>query len=107
MFLVSLSSLFHKSRTIGKKLSLYDLVRHWGEESGVSNHVISIIFMFFPLFIKHRIQHFNSLRKFQDVLNLDILLKGSPLPTVEENTEIFDAVHQGNLEEMEEEETNK
>ena len=35
----------------------------------------------------------NSLRKFQDVLNLDILLKGSPILTVEENTEIFDAVH--------------
>ena len=34
MFLVSLSSLFHKSRTVGKKLSLYDLVRHWG---GVKN----------------------------------------------------------------------
>jgi hypothetical protein len=31
-----------------------------------------------PLFIKHRIQLFNSLRKFQDFLNLDILLKGSP-----------------------------
>jgi hypothetical protein len=53
MFLVLLSSLFHKSRTVGKKL----------------------------------------LRKFQDVLNLDILLKGSPILTVEENTEIFDAVH--------------
>jgi hypothetical protein len=38
-----------------------------GEESGVSNHV--------------------------DVLNLDILLKGSPILTVGENTEIFDAVH--------------
>jgi hypothetical protein len=38
-------------------------------------------------------QLFNSLRKFQDVLNLDILLKGSPILTVEENTEIFDAVH--------------
>jgi hypothetical protein len=36
---------------------------------------------------------FNSLRKFQDVLNLDILLKGSPILTVEENTEISDAVH--------------
>ena len=46
-----------------------------------------------PLFIRHRIQLFNSLRKFQDVLNLDILLKGSPILTVEENTEIFDAVH--------------
>jgi hypothetical protein len=34
-----------------------------------------------------------SLRKFQDVLDLDILLKGSPILTVEENTEIFDAVH--------------
>ena len=31
--------------------------------------------------------------KFQDVLNLDILLKGSPILTVDENTEIFDAVH--------------
>jgi hypothetical protein len=30
---------------------------------------------------------------FQDVLNLDKLLKGSPILTVEENTEIFDAVH--------------
>ena len=38
-------------------------------------------------------QLFNSLRKFQDVLNLDILLKGSRILTVEENTEIFDAVH--------------
>jgi hypothetical protein len=28
-----------------------------------------------------------------DVLNLDILLKGSPILTVEENTEIFNAVH--------------
>jgi hypothetical protein len=46
-----------------------------------------------PLFIRHRIQLFNSLRKFQDVFNLDILLKGSPILTVEENTEIFDAVH--------------
>jgi hypothetical protein len=46
-----------------------------------------------PLFIRHRIQLFNSLRKFQDVLNLDILLRGSPILTVEENTEIFDAVH--------------
>ena len=46
-----------------------------------------------PLFIRHRIQLLNSLRKFQDVLNLDILLKGSPILTVEENTEIFDAVH--------------
>ena len=46
-----------------------------------------------PLFIRHRIQLFNSLRKFQDVLNLDILLKGSPILTVDENTEIFDAVH--------------
>jgi hypothetical protein len=43
-----------------------------------------------PLFIRHRIQLFNSLRKFQDVLNLDILLKGSPILTVDENTEIFD-----------------
>jgi hypothetical protein len=33
-----------------------------------------------------------QLRKFQDVLNLDILLKGSPILTVEEHTEIFDAV---------------
>jgi hypothetical protein len=49
MFLVSLSSLFHKFRTVGKKLSF--------------------------------------------VLNLDILLKGSPILTVDENTEIFDAVH--------------
>jgi hypothetical protein len=39
-----------------------------------------------PLFIRHRIQLFNSLRKFQDVLNFDILLKGSPILTVEENT---------------------
>ena len=31
--------------------------------------------------------------KFKDVLNLDILLKGSLILTVEENTEIFDAVH--------------
>jgi hypothetical protein len=29
-----LSSLSHKSRTVGKKLSVYDLVRHWG---GVKN----------------------------------------------------------------------
>jgi hypothetical protein len=29
----------------------------------------------------------------QDILNLDILLKGSPILTVEEDTEIFDAVH--------------
>jgi len=29
----------------------------------------------------------------KDVLNLDILLKGSPILTVEENTEIFNAVH--------------
>ena len=28
------------------------------------------------LFMRHRIQLFNSLRKYQDVLNLDILLKG-------------------------------
>jgi hypothetical protein len=28
-----------------------------------------------------------------DVLNLDILLKGSPIITVGENTEIFHAVH--------------
>ena len=46
-----------------------------------------------PLFIRHRIQLFNSLKKFQDVLNLNISLKGSPILTVEENTEIFDAVH--------------
>jgi hypothetical protein len=46
-----------------------------------------------PLFIRHIIQLLNSLRKFQDVLNMDILLKGSPILTVEENTEIFDAVH--------------
>ena len=46
-----------------------------------------------PLFIRHRIQLFNSLRKFQVVLNLDMLLKGSPILTVDENTEIFDAVH--------------
>jgi hypothetical protein len=37
--------------------------------------------------IRHRIKLFNSLRKFKDVLNLDILLKGSPILTVEENTE--------------------
>jgi hypothetical protein len=43
--------------------------------------------------LRHRIQLFNSLRKLQDVLNLDILLKGSPILTVDENTEIFDAVH--------------
>jgi hypothetical protein len=29
----------------------------------------------------------------KDVLKLDILLKGSPILTVEENTEIFHAVH--------------
>ena len=40
MFLVSLYSLFHKSRTVGKRLSLYDLVRHWG---GVKNRMRSII----------------------------------------------------------------
>jgi hypothetical protein len=34
-----------------------------------------------PLFIRHSIQLFNSLRKFQDDLNLDILLKGSPILT--------------------------
>jgi hypothetical protein len=33
------------------------------------------------------------LPKFQDVLNLDISLKGSPISNVEKNTEIFDAVH--------------
>ena len=57
---------------------------------GMQLKIISIIFMFV---IRHRIQLFNSLRKFQDVLNFDILLKGSPILTVEENTEIFDAVH--------------
>jgi hypothetical protein len=46
-----------------------------------------------PMFIRHRIQLFISLRKFQDFLNLDILLKGSPIITIEENTEIFDGVH--------------
>ena len=46
-----------------------------------------------PLFTRHIIQLFNSLRKFQDVLNLDILLEGSPFLTVEENTEICNAVH--------------
>jgi hypothetical protein len=70
MFVVSLSSLFHKS---------------------IENNFH--YFYVCPLFIRHRIQPFNSLRKFQDVLNLDILLKGSPILTVEENTDIFDAVH--------------
>jgi hypothetical protein len=28
-----------------------------------------------------------------DILNLDIILKGSPILTVEENTEMFNAVH--------------
>ena len=60
---------------------------------GMQLKIISIFFYVCPLFIRHRIQLFNSLRKFQDVLNLDMLLKGSPILTVEENTEIFDAVH--------------
>jgi hypothetical protein len=41
-----------------------------------------------PLFIRHRIQLLNS----KKVSNLDILWKGSQILTVEENTEIFDAV---------------
>jgi hypothetical protein len=33
----------------------------------------------------------NVITVVKDVLNLDILLKGSPILTVDENTEIFDA----------------
>jgi hypothetical protein len=71
---------------------LYDQIQRKGksiescESSTTSNEMVNS-------FIRHRIQLFNYLRKFQDVLNLDILLKGSPILTVEENTEIFDAVY--------------
>jgi hypothetical protein len=66
------------------------------ESSTTSNEMVnSIEYLSILLFlclsiIRHRIQLFNSLRKFQDVLNLDILLKGSPILNVEENTEIFE-----------------
>jgi hypothetical protein len=62
MFRVLLSRLFHKSRTVG---------------DAIENNFH--YFYVCPLFIRHRIQLFNSLKKFQDVLNLDILLKGSPI----------------------------
>ena len=46
-----------------------------------------------PLFIRHRITLFQTLRNYQALLDLDILLKGSQELTSEENTEIFEAVH--------------
>ena len=54
---------------------------------------VHYFYVFYSMFIRHIIQFFNSLRKFQDGLNFDTLLKGSPILTVEENIEIFDAVH--------------
>ena len=77
---------------LGFFLSLYTCIYIYACGDAIENNIFHYFYVC-PLFIRHRIQLFNSLRKFQDVLNLDILLKGSPILTVEENTEIFDAVH--------------
>jgi hypothetical protein len=64
---------------------------HGGSAITYDTYILSYLTCCIYCVLNHRIQLFNSLRKFQDVLNLDILLKGSPILNVEENTEIFDA----------------
>lgn len=60
---------------------------------GMPLRIIFTIFYMCPLFIRQRFELFKTLRKFNEILSVEILLNCSSELSIDENTEIVLAVH--------------